>query len=152
MKKVMLICVAMLCGCMCVLAGPNCGGRGGRGRGGHCGPPPRHHHHGGGSSGVRLATDIVNLVGASLDLIAPTVVEEVATPVVVSPQPAVVPVTPVQPVYTQPVYTSVPSPGVVYTAPVPCVSQPIAPTVVYYQPRTVLPPPPRYRYRHRYWR
>ena len=30
-------------------------------------PPPHHHHHGGpGYSGVRLATDIVNLVGAAI--------------------------------------------------------------------------------------
>ena len=146
MKKVMLICVTILCGCMCAFAGPY-GGGGHHGHGGG----PSHHHHGGGSSGVRLATDIVNLVGASLDLIAPPVVEAVETPVVVSPSPTVVPVTPVQPVYTQPVYTSVPSPGVVYAPPVPCVSQPIAPTVVYYQRPTVLPPPPRYRYR-RYYR
>ncbi|MBO4647037.1 MAG: hypothetical protein J5806_02645, partial [Lentisphaeria bacterium] len=47
------------------------------------GPPPPHHHHGG-SSGVRLATDIVNLVHA---VIAPPAV-------VVAPAPAPAPVVP----------------------------------------------------------
>ena len=42
--------------------GPPPGGPGGPG-----GPPPRHH----GDKGVALAADIVNLVGASLDVLAP---------------------------------------------------------------------------------
>jgi hypothetical protein len=62
-----------------------------------------HHHHG--SDGVRLATDIVNLVGASLNIIIPR-------PVVVAPAPVVQPTVvvpppvsyvPVAPVYTYPV-------------------------------------------------
>ncbi len=39
----------------------------------------------GGNSGVRLATDIVNLVGASLDILAPRTAVVATTPVVTTP-------------------------------------------------------------------
>ena len=54
-----------------------------------------HHHHHGGSDGVRLATDIVRLVGASLNLVAPP-------PVVVAPPPPVVVAPPPPPVHSPP--------------------------------------------------
>ncbi len=41
-----------------------------------------HHHHHGGNQGVRLATDIVRLVGATLNTVAPR-------PVVIAPPPPV---------------------------------------------------------------
>ena len=75
----------------------------------------RHHH---GSRGVRLATDIVNLVGASLNLINPR-------PVVVAPAPAPVVVTPA------PVVVAPPPPPVVVAPPPPP------------RPVIVAPPPPR---------
>ena len=72
------------------------------------GPPPRHpecgphhyhhHHHPGyrGSDGVRMAADIVGLVGASLNILrGPAVIQPVYTVPVVQPV--------VQPVYTVPV-------------------------------------------------
>ena len=77
----------------------------------------RHHHHDKGSKGVRLATDIVNLVGAVLNPNPPTTV-------VVNPAPA-----PVQTV----VVTPPPRRTVVVAPPPP-------------PPRTVVvvpPPPPR---------
>lgn len=98
------------------------------------GPPPHgghhHHHHGySGSSGVRLAADIVGLVGVSLDILrGPTVVY--TAPAV---QPVVQPVytTPVvQPVYTTPVYTVPAVRPVYYTTPVYTVP---APRPVYYR-------------------
>ena len=64
-------------------------------------PPPHHHHHHGGSDGVRLAADIVNLVGASVDLLAPrpaAVVVPAQSTVVVPAEPVVVQ----QPVVQQP--------------------------------------------------
>ena len=77
----------------------------------------RHHHHDKGSKGVRLATDIVNLVGAVLNPNPPTTV-------VVNPAPA-----PVQTVVVTP-----PQQTVVVAPPPP-------------PPRTVVvvppPPPPR---------
>lgn len=57
-------------------------------------PPPHHHHHHGGSDGVRLAADIVGLVGASVNLLAPR-----PAAVVVPAQPAVV--VPAEPVMVQ---------------------------------------------------
>ena len=54
-----------------------------------------HHGHDKGSDGVRLATDIVRLVGASLDIVAPRKTVVVApppppppAPVVIAPPPA----------------------------------------------------------------
>ena len=60
----------------------------------------RHHHHHRHNDGIVLATDIVNLVGASLNVLrpAPVVVEQ---PVVVAPAPA--PVVPVVVPRPQPV-------------------------------------------------
>ena len=98
------------------------------------GPHPWHHHcHG--SSGVRLAADIVGLVGNSVGLLntvySPAVV---AQPVVVQqPQPVVVQ----QP---QPVVVQQPQPVVVQQQPQPVivqqpqpvvVQQPVYPTVIY---------------------
>ena len=70
MKKFLIAVVG--CAAFAVMAGPHgCGG----------------HNHG--SDGVRLATDIVDLVGASLNILAPRTV--VTTPVVT---PVVAPVAP----------------------------------------------------------
>ena len=75
-------------------------------------PPDHHHHHHGGNDGVRLAADIVGLVGASVNLLAPrTTVVVPAQPVAPAPvvvqQPVVEPVVVqqpvVQPVVQQPV-------------------------------------------------
>ena len=91
----------------------------------------RHHH---GSSGVRLATDIVNLVGASLNLINPR-------PVVVAPAPAPVVVTPAPVVVAPP-----PPPVVVTPAPVVVAPPPPRPVIVTPPPRrpvVVTPPAPR---------
>lgn len=88
----------------------------------------RHHHHG--SRGVRLATDIVNLVGASLNLINPR-------PVVVAPAPAPVVVTPA------PVVVAPPPPPVVVT-PAPVVVAPPPPP----RPVIVTPPPRRHAPSH----
>ena len=77
MKKLIVFGIALLCGAT-LCAGP---------RGGH-------HHHG--NKGVRLATDIVNLVGASVNTVAavvaprPAVVVAPPPPVVVAPPPPVV--------------------------------------------------------------
>ncbi|MCQ2352137.1 MAG: hypothetical protein MJ033_01500 [Victivallaceae bacterium] len=85
MKKFLIAVVG--CAAFAVMAGPHgCGG----------------HHHG--SDGVRLATDIVDLVGASLNILAPRTV--VTTPVVtpvVAPVAPVVTVPAVAPVVVRPV-------------------------------------------------
>ena len=78
-------------------------------------------HHHGPNSGVRLAADIVDLVGCSLNILR-------GGPTVVYTEPAPV-------VYTEPVYTA-PAP-VVYTTPVY-----YSPRPYYYRPAP--PPPPRY--------
>ena len=83
---------------------------------------PYHHHHCG-NDGVRLATDIVRLVGASLNLVAPP------PPVVIAPPPPIV-VTPPAPVI-------LPSP-VILPPPVPVILPPPEPVVV-------APPPPQPR-------
>lgn len=98
------------------------------------GPPPRHpdgghyhhHHHDRcgyrGSDGVRLAADIVGLVGASLNILrGPTVVQPVYTaPVYTAPAVQPVYTAPVvHPVYTTPVYT-VPAARPVYYRRPPC--------------------------------
>lgn len=138
MKKFCMIVFSMML-VVTAFAGPH-GGRGGhgggRGHGGHGGPPSyyhggghHNHHGGGGNSGIRLATDIVNLVGASLNLISPGVVVDTGptyvTPTYVAPTPTYVAP---QPVYIQP------APQVVYSPP----------PVVYY------PRYPRYRVIRRY--
>lgn len=85
------------------------------------GPHHHHHHHHKHNDGVRLATDIVNLVGAGLNVLAPR-------PVVVTAPAAVAPriigttthiITPAPVVYT--------TPATVYCAP---------------------PPPPRHHHHH----
>ena len=73
---IMVIAIAF---CTSVLAGPP-------------GPPPKHHrHHDKGNKGIRLATDIVNLVGAVLNPKPTTVVVAPPPPpprtVVVAPPP-----------------------------------------------------------------
>ena len=80
------------------------------------GGPHRHHYHDRcgyrGSDGVRLAADIVGLVGVSLDILrgpAVTVQPVYNAPVYTVPA--------VQPVYTTPVYTT-PVVQPVYTTPV----------------------------------
>ena len=97
------------------------------------GPPHEAPHHDRGNSGVRLAADIVGLVGASLDILAPR-------PVVVTPQPQQVvvttqpqPVVVAQPTVQNVVYTTVPATQVVYTTPAP---------VVYRRTYHRAPPPP----------
>lgn len=95
-----------------------------------------------GSRGVRLATDIVNLVGASAELIAP----RRTTVVVNNPAPVVAPVV----VAPAPVVVSQPAP-VVVTQPAPVVVAP-APVVVPTSTVVVSTPAPRrviYR-RYRY--
>ena len=86
-------------------------------------PPDYHHHHHGGSSGVRLATDIVNLVRAA---VAPSAVVVAPAPVVVAPAPA-------------------PAPVVVAPAPAP------APVVVAPAPAPVVVAPPVSSYEYRYY-
>ena len=87
-------------------------------------PPPRHHH--GGSDGVRLAGDIVHLVGESVGVLN----------ALTNPQPTVV-VQPT-PVVVQPVAPAPPPPP---PPPAPVVVQP-APVVVQPAPVVVQPPPP----------
>ena len=80
--------------------------------------PHHHDHHRGGNNGVRLATDIVRLVGASVGL-AREVIDP--APVVVAPAPAPAPV----------VVAPAPAPVVVAPAPAPVVVAPQpAPVVV----------------------
>ncbi len=76
-------------------------------------PVPYYHHYHDRGSGVRLATDIVNLVGASANLVAPApaVVVQQPAPVVVQ-QPVVQPVVVQQPVVQ-------PAPVVIQAAPAP---------------------------------
>ena len=69
MKKFVVFGIALLCGAT-LCAGPHRGG----------------HHHG--NKGVRLATDIVNLVGASVNTVAAVAAPRPA--VVVAPPPRVV--------------------------------------------------------------
>ena len=84
-----------------------------------------HHGHDKGSDGVRLATDIVRLVGASLDIVAPR------KTVVVAP--------PAQPVVVQPAVVAPPPP------PAPVVIAPPPPPA----PIVIAPPPaPRYHHHH----
>ena len=75
--------------------------------------PPHHPHGYRGSSGVRLAADIIGLVGLGLDILRPPVVPVV--PAVVAPAP--------QPVYGPPAYAV---PRVIPAAPV----YPVAPQIV----------------------
>lgn len=91
---------------------------------------PRHHHHHKHNNGVRLATDIVNLVGAGLNILAPRPVV-VTAPAVVAPR--VIGTT-----------TNIVAPAPVYTAPAPVVYTTPAP--VYYAPPP--PPPPRHHHHH----
>ena len=70
MKKHLLAVIAVGMG-MTLLGGPPPGPRTNYRRNAPPPPPPRHHHHHGGSDGVRLAADIVGLVGASVNLLAP---------------------------------------------------------------------------------
>ena len=85
------------------------------------GPHRPHHHH---DNGVRLAADIVNLVGASLN----------TANALVNPAPVVV---------TQPVVYQQP---VVVTQPVVCQVPPAVPRPVIYR---TPPPPPAPRHHHR---
>ena len=120
MKKLIVFGIAFLCGAT-LCAGP---------RGGH-------HHHG--NKGVRLATDIVNLVGASVNTVAAVVAPRPA--VVVAPPPPVV-VTPPPPVVVAP------PPRVVVAPPPPVVVAPPPPVVVAPPPRHHRPAPPPPRYHH----
>ena len=104
MKKLIVFGIAILCGAT-LCARPHGG----------------HHHHG--SKGVRLATDIVNLVGASINTAA----------AIVAPRPAVV--APPPPVVVTP------PPRVVVAPPPPVVVAPPPPVVVAPPPRVVAPPP-----------
>lgn len=75
------------------------------------GPPPCHHDRG--NSGVRLAADIVGLVGASLDILSPRpviVTQPAVTEVVYTPATQVIYTTPAPVVYTRPVYRWTPPP------------------------------------------
>ena len=74
MKKFIVFGIAILCGATLCARPHNRG----------------HHHHG--SKGVRLATDIINLVGAGINTAAAVVAPRPA--VVVTPRPAVVVVPP----------------------------------------------------------
>ncbi len=87
-------------------------------------PPPKHHHD---NDGVRLATDIVRLVGASLDLFAPRQV--------IYTQPAVQQSTIV---YGQPNTT------IVYTQPAPPPPPPPRPVVIRHHRPGPPPPPPHH--------
>ena len=117
--------------------------------------PPKerkhNHRHDKDNHGVRLATDIVRLVGASLDIFAPrkTVVVTPPAPVVVN-QPAVVATTPAPVVVNQPAVVAttpapvvVSQPAVVVTTPPPIMIAP-APRRYYRLP----PPPPRHHRHH----
>ncbi len=121
MKKFVVFGITLLCGAT-LCAGPHRGG----------------HHHG--NKGVRLATDIVNLVGASVNTVAavvaprPTVVVAPPPPVVVTPPPRVV---------------VAPPPPVVVAPPPPVVVAPPPPVVVAPPPRVVVAPPPRHVRHHR---
>ena len=77
-------------------------------------------HHHDGCNGVRLATDIVRLVGASLNLISPP------PPIVIAPPPPVI--------FPQP-YPFFPQPPVIFPQPYPFFPP--------YPPDVVAPPPPR---------
>ena len=129
MKKFIVFGIALLCGAT-LCARPHHGG----------------HHHG--SKGVRLATDIVNLVGASVNTVAavvaprPAVVVAPPPPVVVAPPPRVV-VAPPPPVVVAP-------PPRVVVAPPPRHHRPVTHVVVAPPPRHVRHhrpvPPPRYHH------
>ena len=84
--------------------------------------PHHHHHHHKHNDGIRLATDIVNLVGAGLNVLAPRPVV-VTAPAVVAPR-----------IIGTTTHIVTPAP-VVYTTPAP----------VYY---TTPPPPPPPRHHH----
>lgn len=143
MKKILIIFVlsAML---VPLYGGPH-GGRG------YCGPPPRHYCHGP-NNGVRLAADIVGLVGAGLNILAPRTVVVQPTPVYgyspayVAPAPTVVYPRPCVPVYMRPIPQPIVSP--VYDSRYVFPTYPtVYRTEYYYAP----PPPPRpYRY-YRRW-
>ena len=133
MKKMLFIIMAMIMSVGVVFAGPH-GGRGGRGCGPRhgCPPPPRYYYGGCGNSGVRLAADIVGLVGAGLNILAPrTVVVNSPAPAYVAPTPVVYP-TPTyvapQPVYTAPAYVA---PQPVYVPPCNVYTPVRRPVVVY---------------------
>ena len=131
MKIHMLLGVVLLLGASAFAAPPP--GHGGRHRGG-CGYHAHRggcgYHRGGGSSGVRLAADIVGLVGTSLNVLSPrtVVVEEIPA----APAYAV-PVVPAVPAYAAPAYAVPAAP--VYAAPTYAV--PTVPAHVPY--RRVLP-------------
>ena len=88
-----------------------------------------HHPHHGGNDGVRLATDIVRLVGASLNLVAPP------PPIVVAPPPPPVVLPPPLPVVLPPPFI-LPPPPVILPPPPPVEVTPPPP-----------PPQPRRIYR-----
>ena len=108
MKKFVVFGIALLCGAT-LCARPHHGGG---------------HHHGG-SKGVRLATDIVNLVGASVNTVA----------AVAAPRPAVV-------VAPPPRVVVAPPPRVVVAPPPPVVVAPPPRHVRHHRPA----PPPRYHH------
>ena len=116
MKKFMFLCVVAL-GALTVNAGPH------------------HRHHG--NNDLRKAADIVNLVGAGVNLVT----------AVTQPQRTVVVHTPPPPPPAQVVVVTPPPAPVVVTPP-----PPPAPVVVYHTPpprpvvvRPVPPPPPHHR-------
>ena len=126
--KAILACAVVLTG-VSVFAGPHDGG--------HHGCPP--------SSGVRLAADIVGLVGESLNILRGPVVYAAPAPQIVQTVPAAAPV-----VYTTPAAAQT---TVIYTTPETRIyySNP-----VYYRPAPPPPPPrfhprpgPRHGFRHR---
>jgi len=136
MKKFLAIMFGVMFAVGVVAAPPRHGGHGGHGGRGNCGPrwrpcppppPPHHHHHGGGNSGVRLATDIVNLVGAGLNVLRPPTTI-VTTPggvitttypgTVVTPAPTVQTVIVGYDAYGRPIYSQQVVPAPVVTTPV----------------------------------
>lgn len=100
----------------------------------------RHHHHDKGSKGVRLATDIVNLVGAVLNPNPPTTVvvnpapAPVQTVVVAPPQQTVVVAPPPPPPRTVVVVPPPPPPRTVVVTPPPRHHHRPAPVRVYHAP------------------
>lgn len=131
MKKTLFIIMTMIMSVGVVFAGPH-GGRGCGPRHGCPPPPPRYYYGGCGNSGVRLAADIVGLVGAGLNILAPrTVVVNSPTPAYIAPAPVVYP-TPTyvapQPVYTAPAYVA---PQPVYVPPCNVYTPVRRPVVVY---------------------
>ena len=122
MKKIVVFFVVMVMACT-VMAGPPCRG---------------------GNSGVRLAADIIGLVGMGLDVLRPpVVVAPAAAPVYGPPAYAVPQVIPPAPVYTAPPivvapvtnvypYPAAPAPVVYPTTPVAYPAAPVAPVTYPY--------------------